>query len=251
MFGNFGYSYDSEFRGDRRTTLAEARDTPHATAPVVFVDMISSAVGVPNAARSPDERAPLLQRVDPSNNVGYFSRGFVARLVLGALALTAVSAASFGTASASTGLLGIDWAYVNGPGQDPIMTTDSGELQGTCDIDTCFQGNHEIGEYAYVDNCLDGGAGCMEDSRTTGCRICTINTPGYPTWFPLCPDCVCTTFGVTTNGTICEPTPARRRARRNANREAREEAEEAASEPDEASELTPSATPAATASPAA
>ena len=39
MFGNFGYSYDSEFRGDRRTTLAEARDTPHATAPVVFVDM--------------------------------------------------------------------------------------------------------------------------------------------------------------------------------------------------------------------
>ena len=94
--------------------------------------MDSSASGVSNAARSPDERAPLLKRVDPSNNVGgYYSRGFVARLVLGALALTAVSAASFGTSTASTGLLGIDWAYVNGPGQDPIMTTDSGELQGT------------------------------------------------------------------------------------------------------------------------
>ena len=189
--------------------------------------MRSRTAGAPIAARPADERAPLLQRVAPSDG-GFISRGVAARLVLGALALTAVSAASIGAVTARSGLLGIDWSYAVGPGQDPIMTTDSGVPQGSCDVETCFQGNHAIGEYAYVDNCLDGGAGCMEDSRTTGCRICTINTPGYPSWFPQCPDCVCTTFGVTTNGTICEPTPERRRARRRAAREDRqEEAEEA------------------------
>ena len=85
------------------------------------------------AARSADERAPLLKRVDASEG-GYFSRGFVARLVLGALALTAVSAASFGFVTSSSGLLGIDWSYDVAPGQDPIMTTDSGVLQGSCDV---------------------------------------------------------------------------------------------------------------------
>ena len=71
------------------------------------------------AARSADERAPLLKRVDASEG-GYFSRGFVARLVLGALALTAVSAASFGFVTSSSGLLGIDWSYDVAPGQDDV-----------------------------------------------------------------------------------------------------------------------------------
>lgn len=87
--------------------------------------MRSRTAGAPIAARPADERAPLLQRVAPSDG-GFISRGVAARLVLGALALTAVSAASIGAVTARSGLLGIDWSYAVGPGQDPIMTTDSG-----------------------------------------------------------------------------------------------------------------------------
>ena len=53
-----------------------------------------------------------------------------------------------------------------------------------------------------MDNCLDGGAGCMVDSDQSGCRLCTIEKPGPPTWFPPCPRCVCSAFGVTDQGTM-------------------------------------------------
>jgi hypothetical protein len=136
----------------------------------------------------------------------------------------------------STDSLGIMWSYARSrPGQDPVITTDSGALEDTCDAEICTMGDNAIGEYAYVDNCLDGGAGCMADSDVTGCRLCTIYKPGPPTWFPQCPKCVCSAFGVTEEDTICEPPSPeekaehrreRRTRRRERRREHREEDEE-------------------------
>jgi hypothetical protein len=114
-------------------------------------------------------------------------------------------------------------------------------------------GDHTIGEYAYVDNCLDGGAGCMVDSDQSGCRLCTIEEPGPPTWFPPCPRCVCSAFGVTDEGTMCEPPSPeerrenRREKRRNRRQHRRENTEEDEEVYPPVAAPTPSATPAATA----
>jgi hypothetical protein len=220
-------------------------------------------------ARPADERAPLLDGKTSSR--GSTFPVSVAGVVLGVAAVAAVCAASSGLVS--TDSLGIKWSYARSrPGQDPVITTDSGAMQGTCDAKICTMGDHTIGEYAYVDNCLDGGAGCMVDSDQSGCRLCTIEKPGPPTWFPPCPRCVCSAFGVTDEGTMCEPPSPRerrenRREKRRNRREHRREHKERAEEEDEevyppvaaptpepeptvyppVAAPTPSATPAATA----
>lgn len=222
-------------------------------------------------ARPADERAPLLDGKTSSR--GSTFPVSVAGVVLGVAAVAAVCAASSGLVS--TDSLGIKWSYARSrPGQDPVITTDSGAMQGTCDAKICTMGDHTIGEYAYVDNCLDGGAGCMVDSDQSGCRLCTIEKPGPPTWFPPCPRCVCSAFGVTDQGTMCEPPSPRerrenRREKRRNRREHRRENKERAEEEDEevyppvaaptpepeptvyppVAAPTPSATPAATATP--
>ena len=224
-------------------------------------------------ARPADERAPLLDGKTSSR--GSIFTVSVAGVVLGVAAVAAVCAASSGLVS--TDSLGIKWSYARSrPGQDPVITTDSGAMQGTCDAKICTMGDHTIGEYAYVDNCLDGGAGCMVDSDQSGCRLCTIEEPGPPTWFPPCPRCVCSAFGVTDEGTMCEPPSPeerrenRREKRRNRREEHRRENTERAEEEDEevyppvaaptpepeptvyppVAAPTPSATPTATALPA-
>ena len=216
-------------------------------------------------ARPADERAPLLDGKTSSR--GSTFPVSVAGVVLGVAAVAAVCAASSGLVS--TDSLGIKWSYARSrPGQDPVITTDSGAMQGTCDAKICTMGDHTIGEYAYVDNCLDGGAGCMVDSDQSGCRLCTIEEPGPPTWFPPCPRCVCSAFGVTDEGTMCEPPSPeerrenRREKRRNRRQHRRENTEEdeevyppvAAPTPEPEPTVlppvaapTPSATPAATA----
>lgn len=205
-------------------------------------------------ARPADERAPLLDGKTSSR--GSTFPVSVAGVVLGVAAVAAVCAASSGLVS--TDSLGIKWSYARSrPGQDPVITTDSGAMQGTCDAKICTMGDHTIGEYAYVDNCLDGGAGCMVDSDQSGCRLCTIEKPGPPTWFPPCPRCVCSAFGVTDQGTMCEPpSPRERRENRREKRRNRREhrRKERAEEEDEevyppVAAPTPSATPAATATP--
>ena len=195
--------------------------------------MNSRTAGASMGARPVDERAPLLDGKQSSR--GYFSRAVpVAGVVLGVAAVAAVSSGAVNTDS-----LGINWSYARSrPGQDPVITTDSGALEDTCDAEICTMGDHDIGEYAYVDNCLDGGAGCMVDSDVTGCRLCTINEPGPPTWFPLCPKCVCSAFGNTDEGTMCEPpTPEerreKRRAKRTQRRKRRQENREGGEEEDE------------------
>ena len=197
--------------------------------------MNSRTAGASMGARPVDERAPLLDGKQSSR--GYFSRAVpVAGVVLGVAAVAAVSSGAVNTDS-----LGINWSYARSrPGQDPVITTDSGALEDTCDAEICTMGDHDIGEYAYVDNCLDGGAGCMVDSDVTGCRLCTINEPGPPTWFPLCPKCVCSAFGNTDEGTMCEPpTPEerrrreKRRAKRKQRRKRRLENREGGEEEDE------------------
>ena len=197
--------------------------------------MNSRTAGASMGARPVDERAPLLDGKQSSR--GYFSRAVpVAGVVLGVAAVAAVSSGAVNTDS-----LGINWSYARSrPGQDPVITTDSGALEDTCDAEICTMGDHDIGEYAYVDNCLDGGAGCMVDSDVTGCRLCTINEPAPPTWFPLCPKCVCSAFGNTDEGTMCEPpTPEerrrreKRRAKRKQRRKRRLENREGGEEEDE------------------
>jgi hypothetical protein len=229
--------------------------------------MNSRTTVAPTGTRPADERAPLLD--GKRSSPGYFSRVRVAGVVLGVAAVAAVSAVSSGLVS--TDSLGIMWSYARSrPGQDPVITTDSGALEDTCDAEICYMGDHEIGEYAYVDNCLDGGAGCMADSDVTGCRLCTIYKPGPPTWFPQCPKCVCSAFGVTEEDTICEPPSpeekaehrrerrTRRRERRREHREGREEEDEEVYPPTAAPTPTPqptvypptaAPTPAATATP--
>ena len=198
--------------------------------------MNSRTAGASMGARPVDERAPLLDGKQSSR--GYFSRAVpVAGVVLGVAAVVAVAAVSSG--AVNTDSLGINWSYARSrPGQDPVITTDSGALEDTCDAEICTMGDHDIGEYAYVDNCLDGGAGCMVDSDVTGCRLCTINEPAPPTWFPLCPKCVCSAFGNTDEGTMCEPpTPEerreKRRAKRTQRRKRRQENREGGEEEDE------------------
>ena len=217
--------------------------------------MNSRTAGASMGARPVDERAPLLDGKQSSR--GYFSRAVpVAGVVLGVAAVVAVAAVSSG--AVNTDSLGINWSYARSrPGQDPVITTDSGALEDTCDAEICTMGDHDIGEYAYVDNCLDGGAGCMVDSDVTGCRLCTINEPAPPTWFPLCPKCVCSAFGNTDEGTMCEPpTPEerrrreKRRAKRKQRRKRRLENREGGEEEDE--EVYPpmaAPTPTATATP--
>jgi len=234
--------------------------------------MNSRTIAAPMGARPADERAPLLDGKTSSR--GSIFPVSVAGVMLGVAAVAAVSAASSGLLS--TDSLGIKWSYARSrPGQDPVITTDSGAMQGTCDAKICTMGDHTIGEYAYVDNCLDGGAGCMVDSDQSGCRLCTIEEPGPPTWFPPCPRCVCSAFGVTDEGTMCEPPSPEerrenRREKRRNRREHRRENTERAEEDDEevyppvaaptpepeptvyppVAAPTPSATPTATALPA-
>ena len=229
--------------------------------------MNSRTIAAPMGARPADERAPLLDGKTSSR--GSILPVSVTGVMLGVAAVAAVCAASSGLVS--TDSLGIKWSYARSrPGQDPVITTDSGAMQGTCDAKICTMGDHTIGEYAYVDNCLDGGAGCMVDSDQSGCRLCTIEEPGPPTWFPPCPRCVCSAFGVTDEGTMCEPPSPeerrenRREKRRNRRQHRRENTEEdeevyppvAAPTPEPEPTVlppvaapTPSATPAATATP--
>ena len=112
------------------------------------------------------------------------------------------------------------------------------------------------GEYAYVDNCLDGGAGCTGDSATTGCRLCSIYGGGqYPNWFPECPPCICDVFGIVDENSICKGPSAEdadrvaARAARIAARDAREAARESDAAPVAASAAGPATGPAAAPSP--
>ena len=198
---------------------------------------------------------------------------------MGISALAAVAAVSSGVVPAPTDVLGISWSYADG--RDPIITTDRGVLQGECDAVTCTQGFHAIGkfssylypltvcpykrltstsknsgEYAYVDNCLDGGAGCTGDSATTGCRLCSIYGGGqYPNWFPECPPCICDVFGIVDENSICKGPSAEdadrvaARAARIAARDAREAARESDAAPVAASAAGPATGPAAAPSP--
>ena len=105
------------------------------------------------------------------------------------------------------------------------------------------------GEYAYVDNCLDGGAGCTGDSATTGCRLCSIYGGGqYPNWFPECPPCICDVFGIVDENSICKG-PSAEDADRVAARDAREAARESDAAPVAASAAGPATGPAAAPSP--
>ena len=191
---------------------------------------------------------------------------------MGISALAAVAAVSSGVVPAPTDVLGISWSYADG--RDPIITTDRGVLQGECDAVTCTQGFHAIGkfssylypltvcpykrltstsknsgEYAYVDNCLDGGAGCTGDSATTGCRLCSIYGGGqYPNWFPECPPCICDVFGIVDENSICKG-PSAEDADRVAARDAREAARESDAAPVAASAAGPATGPAAAPSP--
>jgi hypothetical protein len=89
-----------------------------------------------------------------------------------------------------TALLGYSFA----PGEigEQTFLTDNLVPQGGCDFELCGAHEYDVGIFSFVDNCLDGGSGCV--GLTSGCRHCTI-TPeqvGTPReWLPACPKCIC------------------------------------------------------------
>jgi len=124
---------------------------------------------------------------------------------LGSALVAGAAPSSLGASSAfDVGRMGIRWIDVPGV-EDPVMTTDRGALPGQCDISACSFLNPEAGHYAFVDNCLDGGAGCVEHLKQSGCRFCTVYADGglAPLWLPSCPPCVCEVFDIQDPNSTC------------------------------------------------
>ena len=174
---------------------------------------------LPAARVVADESAPLLHKgASKKSGKAFFASGVLRTggAACVALALIAVCGVAVRTtkgdffslgaplSSRDASPLGIGWTTVSGVA-DPVLTSDRGVLAGECDPDSCPYATPGSGHYSYVDNCLGGGSGCMPDSTTTGCRICTIygDAGQFPLWFPQCPRCVCDAYGIDDPNSIC------------------------------------------------
>ena len=174
---------------------------------------------LPAARVVADESAPLLHKgASKKSGKAFFASGVLRTggAACVALALIAVCGVAVRTtkgdffslgaplSSRDASPLGIGWTTVSGVA-DPVLTSDRGVLAGECDPDSCPYATPGSGHYSYVDNCLGGGSGCMPDSTTTGCRICTIygDAGQFPLWFPQCPRCVCDAYGIDDPNSMC------------------------------------------------
>lgn len=105
-----------------------------------------------------------------------------------------------------TALLGYRFA----PGEIGHQTflTDNLVPQGGCDLELCGAHEYNAGIFSFVDNCLDGGSGCV--GLTSGCRHCTINPEQVGTpreWLPACPKCICEEHELDPSLCSSEPSP--------------------------------------------
>ena len=105
-----------------------------------------------------------------------------------------------------TALLGYRFA----PGEigEQTFLTDNLVPQGGCDLELCGAHEYNVGIFSFVDNCLDGGSGCV--GLTSGCRHCTINPEQVGTpreWLPACPKCICEEHELDPSLCSSEPSP--------------------------------------------
>jgi len=105
-----------------------------------------------------------------------------------------------------TALLGYRFA----PGEigEQTFLTDNLVPQGGCDLELCGAHEYNAGIFSFVDNCLDGGSGCV--GLTSGCRHCTINPEQVGTpreWLPACPKCICEEHELDPSLCSSEPSP--------------------------------------------
>ena len=81
-----------------------------------------------------------------------------------------------------------------------------GVRTGEADSDVCGYAEGDVGLYEYIDNCLDGGAGCM--GTWGGCRKCHVNPGGDEgRWYPRCPLSVCDLHEISWGCVMAPPPP--------------------------------------------
>ena len=134
----------------------------------------------------------------------FAARGaFVSRPSLGAQQAADIATLPEGF---QTALLGYRFA----PGEigEQTFLTDNLLPQGGCDFELCGAHEYDVGIFSFVDNCLDGGSGCV--GLTSGCRHCTINPEQVGTpmeWLPACPKCICEEHELDPSLCSSEPSP--------------------------------------------